>query len=174
MKFHSQDQESRERDAQGQADVAAEVFNKQVQWDKYMLRLAAAVATKSKDPSTKVGVVITRPDHSVVSTGFNGFARGLSDDSQLYSDRDMKLQRTVHAELNAIMFAREPLDGYTMYSTLYPCAHCALHLVQAGIKRFVSFIPSAEHEERWGKSFVICRALMEEAGVKGLLYQADE
>jgi deoxycytidylate deaminase len=34
----------------------------------------------SKDPSTKVGAVIVRPDLTVASIGYNGFPRGMSDD----------------------------------------------------------------------------------------------
>jgi dCMP deaminase len=42
-------------------------------WDRYFLGVAEAVAQASKDPSTKVGSVIVRPDRTFVSFGYNGF-----------------------------------------------------------------------------------------------------
>lgn len=49
-------------------------------------------------------------------------------------------QRSVHAELNAIVWAAKhgtPLAGAHMYSTHAPCQTCAQAIVAAGIERFV-------------------------------------
>jgi len=48
-------------------------------WDNYFISMAMLVASKSKDPSTKVGCVIVGPDNEVRSTGFNGFPRGVKE-----------------------------------------------------------------------------------------------
>ena len=93
-----------------------------MKWDYRFLDLAAVVASWSKDGSTKVGAVITDPDHRVVSLGFNGFPRGL-DDVDL--PREEKLRRTLHAEENALLFASRPLDGCSIFVTHPPCARCA-------------------------------------------------
>src|SRR4051812_43949974 len=85
-------------------------------WDRRFLQMARLVASWSKDPSTKCGAVIVRPDKTVASVGFNGFPKGTNDDDELYADRETKYSRVVHAEQNALIFAREPLDGYTMYT----------------------------------------------------------
>ena len=50
-----------------------------MKWDEYYIKLAMLVATKSKDPSTKVGCVIVGPDNEIRSTGFNGFPRGVQE-----------------------------------------------------------------------------------------------
>ena len=95
-------------------------------WDERFFALADMVGSWSKDPSTKVGAVIIRPDRTIASVGYNGFPRGVYDGPEIYEDRPRKLLRTVHAEANAILSAREPLHGYTLYVTpLHPCANCS-------------------------------------------------
>lgn len=102
-------------------------------WDEYFLAIAEVVASKSKDPSTKVGCVIVRPDHTIVSTGFNGFPRGLEDDQLELFDRELKLKQVLHSEENAILFSKEDLYRCNIYTTLLPCPHCALQIIQSGI-----------------------------------------
>ena len=48
-------------------------------WDRRFLALAEHVADWSKDPSTKTGAVIVRPDRTIASMGYNGFPRGMAD-----------------------------------------------------------------------------------------------
>lgn len=136
-------------------------------WDEFYLGMAAYVATKSKDPSSQVGCVIVRPDRTVASLGFNGFPRGMSDAQALYEDRDQKLSRVIHAEMNAILSAHEPVKGYTAYLTLPSCDRCAAHLIQAGIRRVVwpSRIPDS-FAERWAASIQQAIDMFEEAGVE--------
>ena len=54
-------------------------------WDKRFIKLARTVSEWSKD-ATKVGAVLTRPDHSLVSVGFNGLIPGMDD--ALLADRE--------------------------------------------------------------------------------------
>lgn len=75
-------------------------------WDHRFLELAELVGSWSKDPSTQVGAVIVDIDNRIVSTGFNGFPRGCLDHADTLGDRDRKLLRTIHAEDNALLFAR--------------------------------------------------------------------
>lgn len=94
---------------------------------------------RSKDPSTQCCAVIVRPDGTIASMGYNGFPMGVPDDSAFLEDREQKYPRTVHSEVNAIVLAREPLHGYTLY--VWPgrsCGPCAAVIVQAGIKRVVN------------------------------------
>ena len=65
-------------------------------WDLRFIEMASLVASWSKDPSTKVGAVITNDKNHVVSLGFNGFPRGVED--RLNVNRETKLARTIHAE----------------------------------------------------------------------------
>ncbi len=139
----------------------------EIDWDEYFLGMAEYASRKSKDPSTKVGAVIVRPDKTVCSVGFNGFHRKMRDDPALYADRETKLKRTIHGEVNAMLFSREPLDGYTLYTWPFePCSNCTLQVIQSGIVRVVTKEPTSEQYTRWKASFIEARAMFAEAGVE--------
>lgn len=91
----------------------------------------------SKDPRTKVGALILRADGTPVSWGYNGFPRGIVETTKLWNNREEKYKRVLHAESNAIDFARESLAGTTIFCSLFPCSNCAARIVQAGIKTVV-------------------------------------
>ena len=119
-------------------------------WDLRFLKLAMTVSSWSKDPSTKVGAVIVRQDKTVASLGYNGFPRNMPDFDELYANREEKYSRIIHAEINAVLHAREQLTGYTLYTyPLLPCDRCMVQMMQAGIKRIVSMEASKEVLERW-------------------------
>ena len=103
------------------------------------MHVAKAVSIKSKDPKCPVGAVIVSEDNVVLSTGFNGLARGVHDDDQTLLDADEKLRVICHAENNAIVNAARvggrPLQGSTIYVTKFPCLACCNAIIQAGIKR---------------------------------------
>lgn len=129
------------------------------------MALAENVAAWSKDPSTKVGAVITRSDNTIASVGFNGFPRGCSDSDGLYDDREEKLDRVVHAELNAILNSHQRLDGCSIYVTHPPCGPCAAAIIQAGLTKVVYKKPTAGHTSKWGKSQERGRSMFKEARV---------
>lgn len=109
-------------------------------WDLRFLTRAAEVATYSKDPSSKIGAVLVRPDRTPAGEGFNGFPAGLDDSPELYLDRDYKIATVIHAEENAILNSRDhSMRGYTLYvSGLPPCASCASKIIQKKIGRVVA------------------------------------
>lgn len=122
-----------------------------MKWDQRFVELAQHVSQWSKDPSTQTGAVIVRPDKTIVSLGYNGFARGMSDREELYLDRESKYSRVIHAEMNAILNARgNPLLDCVLY--MFPgasCARCAVHVIQSGIGRVVyprGFVHRAIHK----------------------------
>jgi dCMP deaminase len=131
-------------------------------WTARFINLASHVATWSKDPSSQVGAVIVRPDRSIASVGFNGFPRGVEDKADRLADRPTRLLYTLHAEMNAILAAKEPLGGHSIFVYPYqPCAHCAAAIVQAGIKE----VYCPEHSvPRWEESFAAARTMLHEAG----------
>ena len=151
----------------------------QNKWDRDYLDLAKFWAEKrSKDPSTKVGAIIVRPDNTVVSLGYNGFPRGIKDDERL-DNREEKNRLTVHAEINSIHNSREVLEGYTLY--VWPpsfhcptCDQCALHVIQKGIKRVVGYkannLPyirnNIPYALRWKESNILAMYSYREAGVE--------
>lgn len=136
-------------------------------WDRRFLDLAESVAGWSKDPSSQVGAVIVRPDKTISSLGFNGFPRGMSDAPELYAEREIKYARVVHAEMNAILSAHEPVKGFTLYTTLPPCDRCCVHLIQSGLSRVVwpDEIPE-DFADRWRETIARSVAMFQEAGVQ--------
>lgn len=104
-------------------------------WQKYFLEMAEQVATRSKDPSTKVGCVISTEDKVVVATGYNGIPRDVLDKPERM-ERPAKYLWTSHAEENAVAMAARVgsrLRGGHAFVTHMPCCRCARMLIQAGI-----------------------------------------
>lgn len=106
-------------------------------FDEWALGLATAVSLRSRDPSTKVGAVIIRPDKTIASMGYNGFPRSMEDKDEWWNDRTEKYARVIHGEMNALLNAKEPVHGMTLYCTHPCCEHCAKHIIAAGIQRVV-------------------------------------
>lgn len=132
-------------------------------WHQRFLDLARHVAGWSHDPSTQVGAVIVDSDRRVVSQGYNGPPRGTSDG---LTDRETRLLRTIHAETNAILFARRDLAGCSLYVTHHPCAHCAAVIIQSGLKQvYVPPMDTDEFRERWEVSLIAADMMFQEAGV---------
>jgi deoxycytidylate deaminase len=98
------------------------------EWDEYFYVLAQAAALRSKDSSRKVGAVIVSRDNVVLSTGFNGFPRGVKDLRERWTKKQEKLLWVAHAEANAIFNAARTgisVEGGTIYTTTFPCTLCA-------------------------------------------------
>ena len=133
---------------------------KLTRWDSYFHRLCEAVTSKSPCLSRKIGAILVR-DNSIISTGFNGPARGyphckgiLTGDnpSQAYRECPRHAQGfksgeglihcpAAHAETNCISNAAR-VGASTIGSTLYmnciiPCKDCMILLVNAGIVEVV-------------------------------------
>ncbi len=136
--------------------------------DEYFLKIAAVVAERSTCLRRKVGAVAVL-DRQILSTGYNGAPAGTKDCLELGCLRDEQnipsgtmheVCRAVHAEQNVIIQASlhgVSLKGATVYCTHTPCILCAKMLVNAKIKRFVSFRKYSE------SAFM---PLFEEAGIE--------
>ena len=136
-------------------------------WDARFIELARHISGWSKDPSTKVGCVVVGEDREIRSTGFNGFPRGIEDDSARLDDRDQKIPLICHAEENAIMHAARigvSLKGCVAYVTWPPCTRCSRSLIQAGIVEVV-YPEDIEIPDRWKADFELSASMMEEAGI---------
>lgn len=137
-------------------------------WDKRFLQEAKLKSEWSKDPRSKVGAVIVRPDNTVASSGVNGLPRSLPDEmeDQILYDRNLKNQLIIHAEQNALNFRKEEVKGYTIYVWPYhPCTQCAANLIQNGIIRVV--IPKQEDvPSHWVENFERAKELLLDCGVK--------
>lgn len=141
--------------------------------------VAQAVATFSKDPSTKVGAVVVDDDGNVLSVGYNGFPRGVDDRMDRYLDRNTKLQFISHAESNAIAQAARNgvrLMGSTLVLTsLFPCSNCAKQIVQAGIRRvFAPVMDRSRANPHWFAEQRISEIMFAESGVEVIYLDEDD
>lgn len=129
-------------------------------YDRRFLKLAKEISTWSKDPSTRVGAVIVDNDNRIVSIGYNGFARGVSDTKDRLNDRATKYKLTIHAELNAVLFSGRSIEGCTIYTYPFmPCSSCASVIIQSGITKIVSIETNIE---RWKENFALSRTIIAE------------
>jgi len=143
-------------------------IHKRPELDEYFLKIASVVAERSTCRRHHMGAIAVRDKH-ILSTGYNGAAAGLKDCLELGCLRDelgiksgtrQEICRAIHAEQNAIIQAAlhgVSLEGATMYCTHTPCVLCAKMMVNARIKRSVSFGKYIDDE------FI---KLFEEAGIE--------
>ncbi len=116
-----------------------------ISWDEYFMGVALLAAQRSKDPNTQVGACIVDADNRILSTGYNGFPQGCSDDEYPWEregagENETKYPFVVHAELNAILNARgKSPAGARIYVALFPCNECAKAIIQCGIREIVYF-----------------------------------
>ena len=118
--------------------------------DQYFLKIASVVAERSTCRRHHIGAVAVR-DKQILATGYNGAPSGSKDCLELGCLRDEltipsgerhEICRAIHAEQNVIIQAAlhgVSLEGSTIYCTHTPCVLCAKMLVNAKIKRLVSF-----------------------------------
>jgi dCMP deaminase len=133
-------------------------------WDKRFLDLALFISGWSKDPSTRCGAVITRGNR-IISLGFNGFPSGVHDDGRL-EDRETKYKMVLHAEDNALLFAKQDLTGCTIYTQPFPpCSRCAGKIIQSGITKVIAPTESPELWNRWRDDLTLASDMFREAGV---------
>lgn len=114
-----------------------------INWDEYFMGVAMLAAKRSKDPSTQVGACIVDDSNRILSTGYNGFPMGCSDDEYPWAREGAEANATkypfvVHAELNAILNNRgKNLAGARIYVALFPCNECAKAIIQSGIREVI-------------------------------------
>ncbi len=130
-------------------------------WDKYFHIICVAIASKSPCLSRQIGAILVH-DNSIVSTGYNGPARGYKHCEGIEmkvagfstfqtvcprrakgyeSGEGLHLCPAAHAEGNTIANATR-IGSVTVGTTLYmnciiPCKDCAIILVNAGIVEIV-------------------------------------
>ena len=135
-------------------------------WDQRFLNVAKEVSDWSKDPGTCVGSVLVK-DRRILATGYNGFPAGIDDSLERYSNRELKLAYTVHAEVNALLNAAKngaETKGSTLYVTFPPCVNCSTCIAQAGVTRVVC--PDVSNApDRWKSNFLQGQSVLNEIGI---------
>lgn len=143
-------------------------------WDSRLCDLARYISFWSKDPNAKVGAVLFSKKGGNISIGYNGFPIGVEDSAERLTDKDVKLELVVHAEVNAIIAAGTNAAGSTIYVWGKPiCARCAGPIIQAGIKRVVALAPG-DTDSQWDKSGKTARDMFIEAGITVDFYTPKE
>jgi dCMP deaminase len=169
-------------------------------WNEYFIEMLDSIKQKSKDRSTKVGAIIVGEHNNILTTGFNGFARGVAEDvndlsslvpphikihrEEEINERHQRPQKylwTEHAERNAIYNAARhgiALEGSTIYIDWYPCSRCARAIIQSGIKSIVIDGRNCEEktkywEERWKDDMEVSRTMLDEAKVSIVIYKKE-
>ena len=153
-----------------------------ISWDEYFMSISLLAAQRSKDPNTQVGCCIVSgkdspyPENVIISTGYNGFPYGCSDDEfpwdRTGTPNATKYPFVVHSELNAILNAGgKSLVGAKLYVSLFPCNECAKAIIQAGISCVV--YESDKYDGTEGN--IASKRMFHEAGVKlvQLPYEID-
>ena len=140
--------------------------------DEYFLKIAWVVAERSTCRRHHIGAVAVRDKH-ILATGYNGAPSGrkdclelgcLRDEMGIPSGEKHEICRAIHAEQNVIIQAAlhgVSLEGSTIYSTHTPCRMCARMLVNARIKRFVTF---GKYNDEMYKDLFKDEKLFQEAG----------
>ncbi|KAM0699521.1 hypothetical protein Q7P36_000523 [Cladosporium allicinum] len=139
-------------------------------WDHYFMTLSNLAARRSNCMRRQVGCVLVRA-HRVISTGYNGTPRNLTnctsggcprcnDSSGTSGGQSLSTCLCIHAEENALLEAgRDRVGGgAVLYCNTCPCLTCSIKIVQVGIAEVV-FSQSYYMDEEAARIF-------REAGVK--------
>lgn len=141
-------------------------------WDRRFCELAKYISEWSKDPNAKVGAVLFSKKGGNISIGYNGFPMGVEDSAERLTDKAIKLELVVHAEVNALIAAGSRAEGSTVYVWGKPiCARCAGPIIQAGVQRVVALAPG-NTESQWDKSGKSAHEMFLEAGITVDFYTA--
>jgi len=153
------------------------------------MKMTYLVSSKSKDPSTKIGAVVVKPDsNQVLSSGYNGLCRGIHDPCNAedlnYGNRLVAPEKYFwfeHAERNSIYSAAKEgirLDGAVMYTQDIPCHDCGRAVIQSGIKKIIIHRQWAEIwanllGNSWPESQQRTKEMFVEVGVKVDVYDHE-
>lgn len=107
-------------------ETVSQVYSKHIQF----MEIAISVANMSKCKRAKVGCIIVDNNNRIISTGYNGTPKGTSNECEC---DNITHEYTLHAELNAIIYAKQNIAQNTIYVTMSPCIRCAAIIIQSGI-----------------------------------------
>jgi dCMP deaminase len=110
---------------------------KQLQFDKRYLRMAAIWAENSYCKRRQVGALIVK-DKMKISDGYNGTPSGFENVCE--DENNVTKPYVLHAEANAITKvarSNNSSENSTLYITDSPCMECSKLIIQSGIRRVV-------------------------------------
>jgi dCMP deaminase len=117
-------------------------------WDNYFMEIAQVVARRGNCSRRQVAAVIVK-DRRVISTGYNGTPRGITNccdggcprcGSDTPSGSNLNDCLCCHAEENAIVQAAYhgiAIKDAMLYTTFSPCLLCAKMIINSGISEVI-------------------------------------
>lgn len=103
--------------------------------DEMFTEILKTVEKRSSCKRKQVAALIVK-DGRIISTGYNGPPSGMNCTDCI----GPHCNRSVHAEINAIVFAAKygvSIDGATMYCSYSPCVNCTKAIINSGIKELI-------------------------------------
>jgi dCMP deaminase len=138
-------------------------------WDKRFFQLTETIASWSEDRSRKVGCAIVSVENGILSTGYNGFPRGVENTAVRHSRlNDDKYFWFEHAERNAIYNAVRhgvTLLDTKLYVNLFPCAECVRAVIQSGISQLNCPSPNLA-DPYYKRSYQVALEMISETSVE--------
>lgn len=110
----------------------------------YYAEMARLVARRASCARRQVGCILVDERGHVLSTGYNGPARGVPNcidtpcrGATCESGQGLELCEAVHAEQNALLQCRDVDQIHACFVTTEPCAHCAKLLLNTGCQMVI-------------------------------------
>lgn len=108
---------------------------------EYIIEITKTVSKKSTCLKIQVGAVFVNEDYEILSTGYNGAPKGLTDClAKGKCTQKLFCKVSAHAEQNAIVQAAKrgtALKDSILYITHAPCINCAKLLINLGCKKVI-------------------------------------
>lgn len=124
----------------------------QKSWQDIWFEVAEAISGRSRCSRAQIGAVIVNEDQRIISTGYNGAAKGFPTDGECLNWCERAKGSTglteaytgcpsIHAEANALLYVdRSAIHNGTMYVTAPPCMNCAKLISNSGISQVICLI----------------------------------
>lgn len=127
--------------------------------DRYFAIMAKVASLRSTCLSRQIGAVLVDENNYVLSTGYNGPAKGYRNCSpckreNFPSGSGLEQCMAIHAEQNALLQCPDVRRIHTIYVTISPCFTCIKLLMNTPCQRvvYVNTYPHPESELVWVES----------------------
>lgn len=111
---------------------------------EWFMKIAKVVSERGTCSRRKVGCIIVDIFGNIISTGYNGPARGMKHciedpcvGAKANSGKDLDLCEAIHAEINAVAQCPDIHKIVEIYCTTAPCISCTKVLLNTGALRII-------------------------------------
>jgi dCMP deaminase len=134
----------------------SDITDPRIDVHQYFIEIAEAVAKRSPCLSRQVGCILLDEHKHILSTGYNGPARGIEHCkvcSRTESGRDLYSCNAIHAEQNALLQCPDVNKIAVAYITINPCLICARLLANTSCKLVVFGTSYTQDSAIWFMDF---------------------